>query len=44
MCVAFCYDWYVNLGLDMGQGVEEMGTIVLNWGMIGETVKKGKNN
>ena len=42
MCGAFGYYWYVNLGLDMGQGVREMGRIVLNWGMTGKTIKKGK--
>lgn len=42
MCVAFGYYWYVNLGLDMGQGVKEMDRIVLNWGVIGEAVKREK--
>lgn len=44
MCGAFGYYWYGNLGLDMGQGVKEMGRIVLNWGMTGETVKRGKEH
>lgn len=44
MCVAFGYYWYVNLGLDMGLGVKEMSRIVLNWGMTGKTVKRGKEH